>query len=94
MAYDNFTVGAIGDMVKEEVEELTGRKIKITVKDVQDFRNYKVTCEKARNYLGFRPKYSVTDMVKSLYAHIDDYGDFSNDVFYNINTFKRLEAEA
>ena len=94
VAYDNFTVGAIGDMVKEEVEELTGRKINITVKDVQDFRNYKVTCEKARTYLGFRPKYSVPDMVKSLHDHIDDYGDFSDDVFYNINTFKRLEEQA
>ncbi|NIA15856.1 MAG: NAD-dependent epimerase/dehydratase family protein [Nitrospiraceae bacterium] len=94
VAYDNFTVGAIGDMVKEEVEELTGRKIGITVKDVQDFRNYKVTCEKARTHLGFRPKYSVPDMVKSLHDHIDDYGDFSSDVFYNIKTFKRIHEQA
>lgn len=59
VAYDNFTVGAVADMVKEEVELLTGKKVMVTVNSMQDFRNYKVTCEKARTYLGFRPKYSI-----------------------------------
>jgi nucleoside-diphosphate-sugar epimerase len=89
VAYDNFTVGAVADMVKEEVEKLTGKRILVTVNNMQDFRNYKVTTEKARTYLGFRPKYSVTDMVESLYEHRDEYGDFSNDEFYNIKTFKK-----
>jgi nucleoside-diphosphate-sugar epimerase len=95
VALDNFTVGYIGDMVKEEVEELTGEKVRITVKNVQDFRNYKVTTEKARTYLGFRPKYSVVDMVRNLHAHRDEFGDFSKQSFYNIQTFKALaEAQA
>lgn len=89
VAYDNFTVGAVADMVKEEVEKLTGKRILVTVNNMQDFRNYKVTTEKARTYLGFRPKYSVTDMVESLFEHRDEYGDFSNDEFYNIKTFKK-----
>lgn len=90
VACDNFTVGAIGDMVKDEFEILSGNKVDITVKDIQDFRNYKVTCEKARTYLGFRPKYGVPDMVKSLFEHRDEYDDFSNDAFYNIDTFRKL----
>jgi nucleoside-diphosphate-sugar epimerase len=95
VALDNFTVGYIGDMVKEEVEELTGEKVRITVKNMQDFRNYKVTTEKARTYLGFRPKYSVVDMVRNLHAHRDEFGDFSKQSFYNIQTFKALaEAQA
>ena len=92
VAFDNLTVGVIGDMVKDEVEELSGAKVAITVKDIQDFRNYKVTCEKARNYLGFRPKYGVSDMVRDLYEHRESYGDFSDDAFYNIKTFKKLEG--
>jgi len=91
VAYDNFTVGTIGDMVKEAVEVLTGKKITIAVNDVHDFRNYKVTCEKARNYLGFRPKYSVSDMIVALYEHYDSYGDFSDDAYYNIKVFKKIE---
>jgi len=91
VAYDNFTVGTIGDMVQEEVEALTGKKVTITVKDVQDYRNYKVTCEKARNSLGFRPKYSVSDMIVALHEHRDSYGDFSDDAYYNIKVFKKIE---
>ena len=46
---DNYTVGTVGDMVKEGVEELTGNKIGIEIKNLQDFRNYKVTYQKAKN---------------------------------------------
>lgn len=93
VAYDNFTVGQIGDLVKDAVEELTGKRVKITVKDMQDFRNYKVTCAKAKTTLGFAPKYDVTDMVKSLHKQRDSYGDFSDDLFYNILTFKKVEKK-
>ena len=58
--------------------------------NLEDYRNYKVTCDKARTYLGFLPKYSISDIVKSLYEHIEEYGDFSSDLFYNINTFRKL----
>jgi len=90
VAYDNFTVGLIADLVKDEVERLTGKKISVTVNNMQDFRNYKVTCDKARTYLGFRPKYSVTDMVEAIHEHVGEYGDFSNESFYNIKTFQKL----
>jgi nucleoside-diphosphate-sugar epimerase len=90
IALDNFTVGQVGDLVKEEVEELTGRKIRIIVKQMRDFRNYKVSCDKARTYLGFLPKHSIGDMVKDLYAHIEEYGDFSKREYYNIEVFKTL----
>ena len=91
VAYDNFTVGQIADMVKDEVEELLGEKVGIEIKSIQDFRNYKVTCQKARTYLGFLPKYSIADTVKNLHAHLDLFGDFTDDSFYNINTFKKLD---
>jgi nucleoside-diphosphate-sugar epimerase len=91
VAYDNFTVGQIADMVKDEIEELLGRKIGIVMDNIQDFRNYKVTCERARTYLGFLPKHSISNIVKDLYHHLDAYGDFSDDSFYNIKTFKKLD---
>lgn len=92
VAYDNFTVGQIADLVKDEVEELTGERVGMSVKNISDFRNYKVTCEKAKTYLGFFPKYSVTHMVAALHKHREAFGDFSNPAFYNIQTFKKLEA--
>ncbi len=93
VAYDNFTVGQIADLVKDEVEELTGEKVRIEVKSIQDFRNYKVTCDKAKTYLGFLPRYNVPQMVASLHRHRDEFGDFTNDDFYNIQTFKKIDLE-
>lgn len=92
VASDNYTVGQVADLVKEELEKLTGRKIKTELKDIQDFRNYKVSTQKARTYLGFRPQYTVTDTVRDLYEHKDYYGDFNKDEYYNIRVFKKLSV--
>jgi nucleoside-diphosphate-sugar epimerase len=92
VAYDNYTVGQVADLVKDEVERLTGKRVKVDIKDKQDFRNYKVTCDRARTMLGFKPKYDVPDMIASIHEHLEDYGDFSNPMYYNIQVFKSLEA--
>jgi len=88
----NFTVGSVADMVKEEVEKLAGKKIAIEIKSVDDFRNYKVSIEKAKTELGFQPQHSIKAMVEDLYSHKDLYGDFEKDEYYNIRVFKKLEA--
>lgn len=90
VAYDNFTVGQVADLVKDAVEERTGRKITVEIRNMKDFRNYKVSCDKAKTCLGFRPKYGVTAMVDSLFRQLDDYGDLSNAAYYNIEIFKTL----
>jgi nucleoside-diphosphate-sugar epimerase len=86
----NYTVGQVGDMVKNKVETLTGRKIGIEIKGIQDFRNYKVTIEKAKTQLGFEPRYSVDDIVDDLYAHQDQFGKYNDDRYYNIRVFTKM----
>jgi nucleoside-diphosphate-sugar epimerase len=90
----DFTVGAVADLVKDEVETLSGRQIKIEVKNIPDFRNYRVSIDKARAELGFDPQFSIKDMVADLYAHREQYGDFDKDEYYNIRVFKKLEADS
>lgn len=90
VASGNYTVGQVGDMVKHRVEKLTGKKVGIQIKQVQDFRNYKVTFEKARTYLGFQPQHSVEEIIEDLHAHSGEYGDYENDSFYNIRVFKKM----
>ncbi|HTY13510.1 MAG TPA: NAD(P)-dependent oxidoreductase, partial [Candidatus Omnitrophota bacterium] len=89
---DNYTVGNVGDMVKEEVERLTGKKIELVIKHIDDFRNYKVSIEKAKTELGFIPQYGVNDIIDHLYQNRDKFGDFEKDEFYNIRVFKKIEA--
>lgn len=86
----NYTVGQVADSVKEEVEILTGKKIRLEIKNVQDFRNYKVSFEKAVMELGFQPQYSIKDIVKELAENQDKFGNYEADEFYNIRTFKKI----
>jgi nucleoside-diphosphate-sugar epimerase len=88
---DNYTVGQVADLVKYEVEKKTGDKIKLDIKNIQDFRNYKVSINKAKTYLGFQPLYTIKDIIDDLFDHIDGFGDFEKDRFYNIRTFKKLQ---
>lgn len=90
VAYDNYTVGQVADLVKDAVEEAGGEKVNVEIRSVQDYRNYKVTCEKARTLLGFKPKYDVPDTVRALFAHRGEYGDFSEARFYNIEVFRDM----
>ncbi|HUI28805.1 MAG TPA: SDR family oxidoreductase [Candidatus Acidoferrales bacterium] len=87
----NFTVGEVGDLVKMEVEKISGMKVALDIKNIQDYRNYKVSTQKAENNLGFKPVFTIIDTVDDLFNHKDLYGDFENDEFYNIRTFKKIE---
>ena len=91
LASENCTIGSIGDIVAERVEKRTGRKIKINLKKQEDYRNYKVSFEKAEQILGFKSRYSIDTIIDSLFDKLDKYGDFSNPYFYNIEIFKKLD---
>ena len=90
----NFTVGQIGDMVKFEIESLTDKKIAIEIKNIKDFRNYKVSIEKAKKYLGFQPEYTIQDTVLDLYNHNDNFKDYNKENYYNIKIFKKLDIQS
>jgi nucleoside-diphosphate-sugar epimerase len=90
VASGNYTVGQVGDLVKYEVEKLTGHRVDIALKNIADFRNYKVTIEKARTYLGFQPQHTIEDIVQELYENKRCFEDYERDEFYNIRIFKKL----
>jgi len=92
VAYDNFTVGEIGERVAASVERLTGQTIALDVKDIKDFRSYRVSTERARRVLGFNPQFGVETIVDSLFENRSEYGDFSKEAFYNIEVFKQLHG--
>jgi nucleoside-diphosphate-sugar epimerase len=86
----NYTVGEVADFVKEAVEKNLGKKIKLTIKNIRDFRNYKVSNEKAVNMLSFKPKHDVTAIVNNLIENLDRFSDFDNPAYYNIQVFKTV----
>jgi nucleoside-diphosphate-sugar epimerase len=86
----NYTVGHVGDLVKYEVEKLTGNRVDITLKNIADFRNYKVTIDKARTYLGFQPQHTIEDIVADLFEHKSSFENYDKDEYYNIKVFKKM----
>lgn len=86
----NYTVGEVADFVKEVVEKKLQKKVKLNIKNIKDFRNYKVTCEKAMNMLSFKPAHSVESILDELTENLGKFKDFDNPNYYNIQVFKKL----
>jgi nucleoside-diphosphate-sugar epimerase len=93
VASSNYTVGEVADLVKEGVEDFLGEKIALDIKAVQDYRNYKVSVEKAQKILSFKPRHTVDSIVRHLIKHYEKFKDFDNPDFYNIAVFKSLEEQ-
>lgn len=87
----NYTVGELGEIVKNVVSEELGTAVTLDIKHIEDYRNYKVTTEKAGNVLGFKPDHSVETIVLELAREKDNFSDFDNPMYYNIQVFKELK---
>jgi nucleoside-diphosphate-sugar epimerase len=92
IASGNFTVGEIGAIVKQEVERLFGKPIQIEVLQLQEYRSYKVSTAKAGNVLSFAARQDIQAIVNELAQNLDAFRDFDNPAYYNIETFKALDA--
>ena len=91
VASGNYTVGEVGDLVKAAIEERAGISVHLVIKHVQDFRNYKVSIEKAKNVLSFHPADDLKAIVLNLIENMDKYKDWDNPLYSNIGTFKTIE---
>jgi len=92
LASGNYTVGEVADLVKSTIEERLGLRINLCIKHIEDFRNYKVSVEKAANVLSFHPAGSVKSIVNNLIDNMDKFRDWDNPSYSNISTFKELET--
>jgi nucleoside-diphosphate-sugar epimerase len=90
IASGNYTVGEVADRVRRSIEMHTGWKINLQIKFIQDFRNYKVTIQKAQNVLSFHPQNDVGSIIASLIENRSKFEDWDNPSYYNIEAFRRL----
>lgn len=84
----NCTTGSLADDIKNTLESVTDKKIKIEIQNIQDFRNYKVSIDKARHILSFHPKGLVKDIIIDLYNNRDKFTDLNNPKYKNIEVFR------
>jgi len=91
LASGNYTVGEVGDLIKGAVEERLNMRVTLCIKHIQDFRNYKVSTDKAANVLSFHPTGSVKSIVDNLIDNMDRFRDWDNPAYANIQCFKEIE---
>ncbi len=91
VASGNYTVGEVADLVKAEIDAQLGLKTNLVIRHVQDFRNYKVSIEKAKNVLSFHPQHDVQAIVGQLVREKEKFSDWNNPMYYNIKTFHHLD---
>ncbi len=91
IASGNYTVGEVADSVRRSIEQQTGQSIRLDIKHIEDFRNYKVTIQKAQNVLSFHPQHDVGAIVGNLLQNKAKFEDWDNPAYYNIQEFKRRE---
>jgi nucleoside-diphosphate-sugar epimerase len=92
VASGNYTVGEVADLVRSSVEERLHTKVELNIKHIQDFRNYKVSIEKAKNVLSFHPSGDVKSIVGGLVDNMDKFQDWDNPMYSNIQALKKLEG--
>lgn len=91
IASGNYTVGEIGDLARNGVQEGLRIKVKMDIRHIKDFRSYKVSIEKAKNVLSYKPEHDVSWIVKNLIENMAEFKDFNDPSYYNIEVFKNLE---
>ena len=72
ISYDNYTIGRLADEVCAELRTHNINNIDLDIQNRHDFRNYKVSHEKARIELDFVPEVSPRDAVKEVLKKILD----------------------
>ncbi len=92
IASGNFTVGELADLVLESVAAHTNARARLEIKDLRDFRNYKVDFSKAERVLSFKPQHDVGSIVRDLFDNLSSFEDFDNPRYRNIETFQALEG--
>jgi len=93
IASGNYTVGEIGDLVHSGVKKYLDKDVKLNIKHIQDYRNYKVSIEKAKKVLSFHPKHDVETIIEDLVENREKFQDFNNPVYYNIQVFKKISKK-
>lgn len=91
VASGNFTVGEVGDLVKTCIQENMNMEVKLKIKHIKDYRNYKVSIQKARNVLSYKPRYDIDAIVKDLIENYEKFKDLKNPYYFNIQIFKKLD---
>ncbi|MFC3053735.1 NAD-dependent epimerase/dehydratase family protein [Kordiimonas pumila] len=95
--YENMSMMEIAHSVKRVVQQEFPElgEIEIETQPTDDIRSYHINSDKIKKVLGFAPKYSVDDAVRSLCVAFREGklpNSFEDDKYFNVRTMQRIGA--
>ncbi|QEN12679.1 NAD-dependent epimerase/dehydratase family protein [Mycolicibacterium sp. ELW1] len=90
IASENTTLGALADQIEATLRRELDLEPELRILEKADFRNYKVSVDRARVQLGFKPAYGIDRIVEDLIRHRNEFADMDNPAYYNIATFRNI----
>jgi nucleoside-diphosphate-sugar epimerase len=93
VASENTTLGALADQVAATIKRNLDLAPELEILQKSDVRNYKVSVDRARVQLGFKPGCDIDQIVCDLIENRSAFADLDNPAYYNITTFKALTSE-
>jgi len=91
VASGNYTVGEVADLIKLAIQERLGIRVNLSIKHIQDFRNYKVSTQNAANVLSFHSTGTIKSIVDNLVDNMESFKDWNNPAYSNIQMFKQID---
>ncbi len=91
VASGNFTVGEVADLVKSSINSKMEKDVNLKIEHRQDYRNYKVSIEKAKNILSYKPRYDIEGIVQDLIDNFNKFSDLKKSTYFNIEVFKSIK---
>ena len=86
----NYTVGEVGETVFKHLKNKHSLNIELEIKDIHDFRNYKVSNNKAVDVLGAKFDDSVESILEDLDNHFSVDFNFDKEEYFNIKVFENI----
>jgi len=98
IGYQNLSIMEIATLVKKVVEEEFPEKKDIDVvrTESDDNRSYHINSSKIKKILGYEPKHTIEDAVRSLCDSFKSnkiIDSFNNDIYHNVRRLKKLQAK-
>lgn len=86
----NFTVGQVAEIVKRHFHDKHGLELQVQQNNIKNFRNYKVSAQKAQRVLKVDFKGTIKSILEELDKNIGLKFNFNEDRYYNIKVFKKI----
>jgi nucleoside-diphosphate-sugar epimerase len=96
IGYENMSILKIAELVQKVFKTRYAKDIEIVRTSSNDNRSYHINSDKVKDYLGFRPKFTITDAIESILDafEADKIKDsFENDIYFNVKRMQNLNVK-